>query len=220
MARQTREERLAAEAAARRSTRIREFREGFLRDVSRRVYDKKTAFAVATVDKSAMALYGMVREFEDTQDHLTREMRSAIDALTEGLARLADGREPFYFSNGITGRNGVDIDKYATRLEAQRKAIVRLAETTGWRVREIEDTSERAFGDSCERLSVIPRRYGDAHGWSIVRAGDDGISSYFNPSLEAGSLLEKFDEIGFIYDSEEAVWAAMAAIVTGRAIDA
>lgn len=217
----TREEKKAVEAADRYTKRVNEFKAGFLKDRSRRVWTRKDAFECADAydgcvvpDMTGMSLYDLIHKFTDAKDRLSREMRNCMESLEEMRLRLdSHNQDPMTWSNGLCARYGTDIDKYAVQMEAMRSAIHAVAQGSNWRVREIESSSDQAFADSCARIDVVACGGGFGIRQIAIEPGD--TCGWFSPN-SGSSPIESFQANGVQFDTEELAWAAMALIVTGR----
>jgi hypothetical protein len=205
---QTREEKLAAAEADRRASRIAEFRTGFLRDARRRVWTREASWsAEAAGDRSGFAITRLVSTFTQLTEQLQRELVNMRADAEAAQARLADNRDPFWGSNGICAKF-FEIDKYAHQLTVLREAIAAMGRATNWRVREIEPVDERAQGDVFAQLDVVQT----GGGWSVRRLGvGDEVTAWLRHD-------GKFAVDGDSYETEDAAWAALAVITTGRAL--
>lgn len=205
MARMTREEKSIArqrandaERAARAAADIAEFREKFTRACQRRIYDDRVVWqADRDGDRTAMALYSAVDEYKRIREQLGREMRACREALDDMLLRFDRGQDPMYWSNGLTGRYGVDIDKYSTQAEAVKKTIVTLAYAGRWRVREIESAAETAKADRLA-TAVIQKESDDK--WRI-KFGFDYATMPGSSELLPG------------YDTEDDAWRSLRSLI-------
>lgn len=228
MAKMTREERQAAkEAEAARvraeghSRRVQEFKATFLKQQARRIYSEKAVWDMdrnvdPTGAASGNAIYALVYEFKNTRVQLERELSRATAAMSDAVARMAAGRDPFDWSNGFTGRYGADIDQYATRLETLRKSIQSLADVTGWRVREVEAGTLAKRLDELATLDVVPC----GGSWAVRKTIDVQVDGETRGGagwrwLDADGT---YGDTGVIYATEELAWCALHVAAHGQTL--
>jgi len=211
----TKEEKRAIAEAEYRTKKIAEFRTQFLKDQSRVIFSERLVHD--TNNKTAYPMAGLIRDLQNTNERLRRELASARESINEALTNMDSNRESlFWSSNGLTGRNGLDVDRLATERAVQMKAISGMALMLNFRVVEIESKQEREYADRMATYSVV--ECGSGYG---VRRMDGDACDWMTGSVASGEygwMTAEFGHNGMVYGSLDDAWAALYVAVNGREI--
>jgi len=203
MARQTREEKAAAAEAALRTRKVDEFKQRIAKAKALKTYSERTAWE--SDDRSGLALYELVRRYQDTGDSIAKKTRSLVDELQRALQKLEDNyTDVFSYSNPLA-TPGSDIEQLHATRKALREGIATLAYALGYHVPQIMNVRELKQHDKLVIFSVKTDDTFDTVGRVMVGEKTLMISDV---AKNTGN-----DDNPMGYDSEESAWLAAATYI-------